>query len=75
MMNLYYRIVITFLMIIFFAVQDEISKIVPNHLVVELTLGSEATTWMSYLNTLEQYKLFVDWRSAYQRRTDKDYYA
>ena len=59
----------------FFAIQDEISKIILNRLGVELTLGSQATTWMSYLNTLEQYKLFMDWRSAYQRRTEKDYYA
>ena len=59
----------------FFAIQDEISKIILNRLGVKLTLGSQATTWMSYLNTLEQYKLFMDWRSAYQRRTEKDYYA
>ena len=59
----------------FFAIQDEISKIILNRLGVKLTLGSQATTWMSYLNTLEQYKLFMDWRSAYQRRTKKDYYA
>ena len=59
----------------FFAIQDEISKIFLIRLRVELTLGSQATTWMSYSNTLEQYKLFMDWRSAYQRRTEKDYYA
>ena len=59
----------------FFAIQDEISKIILNRLGVELTLGSQATTWMSHLNTLEQYKLFMDWRSTYQRRTEKDYYA
>ena len=65
----------TFLMLIFFAIQDEIRKIILNRLGVELTLGSQATTWMSYLNTLEQYKLFMDWHSAYQERTEKEYYA
>lgn len=65
----------TFLTLIFFAIQDEIRKIILNRLGVELTLGSQATTWMSYLNTLEQYKLFMDWHSAYQERTEKEYYA
>ena len=37
----------------FFAIQDEVSKIILNRLGVELTLGSQTTTWMSYLNTME----------------------
>ena len=55
-------------------VQDKISRNILEELGASLTMGKQAKTWSSYFDTLEQYQLFMDWRSAWQRRTVDAYY-
>ena len=58
----------------FFQVQDEISKLILKELGVNLTMGSQATTWMNLLENLEQYQLFMEGRASWQLRNEAAYY-